>query len=115
MGRLNRQKCDQLVTEFADYCESEKGVELAPDGERLIRTFCESLRADDAVRKRFDDLLKDEGESEREPSRGPRNSLNSHEKVKGKDASRQNGGYPGEERRKNAGGFHLWERRKVSR
>jgi hypothetical protein len=105
MSRLNREKCKELLEEFVDYMGSEKSVEVAPDGEKLVRQFCEALCDDEAVREKFEDLLKSE-----EENGGTGSGKNS------RDAKKNNRGttrfYDGEERRKSAGGFHLYERRK---
>jgi hypothetical protein len=105
MGRLNREKCKELVSEFADYINSEKNAELAPDGEKLVRQFCEAVCDDEAVREKFEDLLKPEEEI------GDANS-----RSDSRNAKKNNGDaahvYGGEERRKSVGGFHLYERRK---
>jgi hypothetical protein len=108
VGRLNREKCKELLEEFADYMDSEKSVEVASDGEKLIRQFCEALCEDDAVRDKFEALLEDaesDGSDDgRQRSRESGNVSNSR--------SKNGGEYTGDERRKSAGGFHLYERRK---
>jgi len=103
MGRLNREKCKELLEEFVDYMDSEKNVEIAPDGERLVRQFVEALCDDDAVREKFEALLEDaESDGSEKTQRNGNGGV-----------SRGNGGeYSGEERRKSSGGFHLYERRK---
>jgi hypothetical protein len=106
MGRLNRQKCGELLDEFKAYLKAEKSgtdmEELSPDGEALIRIFCEAIAEDEQVGDRFDALL--EGNEEQDDSTQTRDSRGSTPRGKN--------GYKGEERRKKEGGWHMFERRK---
>jgi hypothetical protein len=100
--RLDREKCNALQTEFVDYMDSEKSVQITPDGGKLIRQFVEALCDDEAVREKFEDLLRSTKEESGDDSRNP-----------SRDTKRNGGSeFSGEERRKASGGFHLYERRK---
>ena len=104
MGVLNRQKCTEMLDEFKAYLKSETDMEpLGTDGERLIKTFCEAVATDDLVGKKFDSLL--ESVEENGTTQDP-DSRSDGRNSRGKN------GHSGEERRKSAGGFHLYERRK---
>jgi hypothetical protein len=59
MSRLNRELCSDLVAEFIDYEQSENDLEVNDEGKKFLRQFCEALVYDDAVRDRFDTLLRD--------------------------------------------------------
>jgi len=101
--RLDREKCKSLQTEFVDYMDSEKSVQITPDGEKLIRQFVEALCDDEAVREKFEDLLRSTEEENDDDSRN--SSRDTKKNGNGNEFS-------GEERRKVSGGFHLYERRK---